>query len=368
MRRVFHLETGRKLYGGAYQVAGILQHTGDAFEHHLLCDRKSDLADAVPESTRVHRLALRGELDPALGFHLWRILRQHPGALLHIHSRRGADLWGPLAARQVGVPFLVSRRVDNRESPRLLRWKLKRAAAVIGISEAICRVLKELGIPPGVIRMVRSGVDTRRFAYTLPKCPLPADLRIPPDVPTIGMAAQFIPRKGHTDLVDAAPAILQRHPRTRFLLLGKGKLEPAIRSRVRAAGLDSAFCFAGFRDDLPGILPGLDLLVHPAHLEGLGVAVLQAMASGRAVVAARAGGLPEIVFPGKTGHLFPPGDSIALAARVNEVLDDPRKAREMGSAARDWIVRNASLEQTAAGNAAIYNQIFDAGSPDHPFA
>ncbi len=364
--KIIHYEAGRRLYGGAYQVAGIIRHLGPPFQHHLVCDRHSEIAGDVPASTAIHPLAITGELDPRPYRTLRKLLRDHPDALLHIHSRRGADIWGPLAARHSGRPFLVSRRVDNPESPRILRRKYQRARAVIGISAAICEILRHLGIEPDRIRLVRSGVDTQLYPFFEYKTPLPPDIDIPPGVPVIAMAAQFIPRKGHADLIAAAPAILRQHPRTHFLLLGRGKLEPLIRQSVAAAGLDDAFTFAGFRDDLPAILPGIDLLVHPAHREGLGVAVLQAMSIGRPVVAARAGGLPEIVHPGITGELVPPGDPVALASAINSILDSPARAANLGRTARDWIVRHASLEQTAARNGAIYREILDARPPDHP--
>lgn len=364
--RIVHFESGRKLYGGAYQVAGIIRHLGDPFQHHLVADRHSDIGRSVPESTRIHPLAIRGELDPSPYFALRRIFRQYPDALLHVHSRRGADIWGPLAARRARRPFLVSRRVDNRESPRTLRWKYHRAAAVIGISAAICRVLESLGVPRQRIHLVRSGVDTNLYPFSSYKMELPEDLAIPRDGPVVAIAAQFIPRKGHADLVAAAPEILKFHPRTRFLLLGQGRLQSEIETLVKEAGLADAFVFAGFRTDLPAILAGIDVLAHPAHLEGLGVAVLQAMSVGRPVVAARAGGLPEIVHPDRTGSLVPPGDPHALASAICAILDDPVRAAEMGRAAREWVVANASLKQTADGNAEIYRGILHARSSDHP--
>ncbi len=127
-----------------------------------------------------------------------------------------------------------------------------------------------------------------------------------PDEPIVGMAAQFIPRKGHDLLLQAIPAILRDHPRTRFLLFGRGPLHGRVSRKVREAGLDGAIQIPGFREDLPDLLPCLDLLVHPATMEGLGIILLQAAASGLPVVASAAGGIPEAVVDQANGPPGPP--------------------------------------------------------------
>ena len=111
---------------------------------------------------------------------------------------------------------------------------------------------------------------------------------------TLAMIAQFIPRKGHRVLIEALPAIVARHPNVRVLLFGRGAEQAAIRRAVAARPeLASRVAFAGFRDDLHRVLPCIDVVVHPASMEGLGVALLQAAACGVPIVAGRAGGIPH---------------------------------------------------------------------------
>lgn len=351
---VVHYEAGKSLFGGAYQVVGLLERLQAGAEHHLLCAQGSAIAEHAAPFAKVHSIPIAGDTDPRPFFHLRRLLRTLRPDLLHIHSRRGADLWGPLAARRARLPFIVSRRVDNREPAPMMRWKLRGASQIVGISERICEVLRQMGLPPERIRCIRSGVDLRRYQPRLRSGRLHAEFNLPSDAPLIGMVAQFIPRKGHADLVAAARSILARHPFAVFLLFGKGSLREEIEQQVNRAGVAPAFRFPGFRDDLPELLPELDLLVHPAHMEGLGVAVLQAMACGLPVVAGNAGGLPEIVRSGENGYLVPPGDPGILAERINELLADPIERQTMGAQARDFVVRACSLEATAAANGALY--------------
>jgi glycosyltransferase involved in cell wall biosynthesis len=171
------------------------------------------------------------------------------------------------------------------------------------------------------------------------------------------MVAQLIERKGHRDLLAALPDILEAFPDARVLLFGRGPLQEELERECRERGLADTVRFAGFREDLERILPCLDLVVHPAHMEGLGVALLQAAAAGRPMVAAPVGGIPEIVRPGETGMTAPPGDSGALAAAILALLRDPARARSLGEAAREHVRRHFSLESMVAGNLGVYRRI-----------
>jgi glycosyltransferase involved in cell wall biosynthesis len=110
----------------------------------------------------------------------------------------------------------------------------------------------------------------------------------------------------------------------------------------------------GFRDDLARILPAIDLLVHPALMEGLGVALLQAAACGIPLVAARAGGIPEVCIDGETGWLVEPDDPPALAAALNAALGDPAEARRRGLAGRRLVERSFSIPAMVEGNRSAY--------------
>ncbi len=357
---VLHYEAGRSQFGGPNQVVGLLEKLQAGAQHHLFCSSESAIAEVAAPWSRVHETPIAGDWDPRPYFALRRILREIQPDLIHIHSRRGADLWGPLAARRAHVPFIVSRRVDNREPAWMLRRKMRGAASIVGISERICAIMRELGLPPEKIRCIRDGVDTHVYQPRVRTGWLHREFSLPTNALLVGMVAQFIPRKGHADLVAAARSVTDQHPGTVFLLFGKGALREQIESQVNRLGMGAAFRFPGFREDMPKILPELDLLVHPAHKEGLGVAVLQAMACGLAVVAGDAGGLPEIVHPGLNGYLVPPQDAAALADRLNRLLADPIERQTFGAAGRDLVVRQCSLEANAAANGALYLEILRA--------
>jgi glycosyltransferase involved in cell wall biosynthesis len=360
--RISHLELGKRLYGGAFQVLALLRLAPkDLDEHHLFAARGSAIARAAEGiASGLQELPMRGEMDPRLYFTLVRRLRHLRPQILHIHSRRGADFWGLLAARRLKIPVVLSRRVDNPESlpGRLLKYRP--ATRIVGISREICRVLARQGVPAAKIVCIPSGVDTHHYR---PDREAPARLRkvlgLSGEARAVGMVAQFIPRKGHATLLEAAPEVLHAHPEAHFVLFGEGPLREELRKEASLLPHASRVHFPGFRDDLHQLLPGLDVLAHPASKEGLGVSLLQAGACEVPLVAGRAGGIPEIVLDGQTGFLHEPGNGSQLGSRLCEVLANPELARTLGQKARQHIERHFSEETMARQNLRLYREILN---------
>ncbi len=367
-RCVLHVEAGRHLYGGAQQVLYLMEGLArQGIDNRLACPPGAGIAGPAREFATVIELPMRGDLDVGLVGRLRRCIDAAPVDLVHLHSRRGADILGGLAARRSGVPAVLSRRVDNAEPAWLCRWKYGLYDRVIAISEAIRAVLVSQGVGPDTVTCVPSAVDAGPWMAPPDKAAFRAEFSLPGDAPVIGMAAQFIPRKGHNVLLDALPAVLERHPRCRVLLFGRGPLVQTVQDELGRRNLAGSVQLAGFRDDLPRWLPCLDVLVHPASAEGLGVVLLQASASAVPVVSCRAGGIPEAVSHDRTGLLVPPGQPAELAAALTALLDDPARARRMGAAGRRQVLERHSVEAMVAGNLAVYREVLRerAGGDDH---
>lgn len=355
--KVLHVETGRHLYGGALQVRFLLDGLAAGWpgdEHVLACARGAAIAAALRDRVRVVELPLGGDLDLATAFRLRRLFAHERPDLVHLHSRRGADLWGALAARSLGIPVVLSRRVDNPEPRPWVALKYRLYDHVVAISEGIRQVLLREGVPAEQVTCVPSAVDTALYRPGGDRDWLNAELGLPAGAPLVAMAAQFIPRKGHDTLLAALPEVLERHPALRVLLFGRGPLRDRVAGEVRRRGWADRVSLPGFRDDLARILPAIDLLVHPALMEGLGVALLQAAACGIPLVAARAGGIPEVCIDGETGWLVDPDDPPALAAALNAALGDPAEARRRGLAGRRLVERSFSIPAMVEGNRSAY--------------
>lgn len=362
--KVLHVEAGKHLYGGALQVVFLMRGLARrGIDVALACPTGSAIAAAVRDAgLTVHELPMHGDADVGLVPRLLRLMRAWQPDVLHLHSRRGCDTWGALAGRLNGLPVVLSRRVDNPESRLWAALKYRLPDHVVTISQGIRQVLLGEGVPANRVSCVPSAVDTTQYRPGREALPwFRGEFGLADDALTIGMAAQFIDRKGHATLLDALPAVLARHPQARVLLFGQGPLVEPVRQRVEADPLLARHVqLTGFRRDLDRILPCLDVLAHPAFMEGLGVALLQAAACGVPIVGGRAGGIPEIVQPELNGLLIEPGDVAGLAAALNRLLDSPELRTRMGAAGLDWVARHFSIDAMVEGNLAVYQRLLTA--------
>jgi glycosyltransferase involved in cell wall biosynthesis len=347
------------LYGGAKQVvyllSGLKQH---GVELSLVCPHGSAVAEAAREiGVTVEEIPMGGDLDLGLIFRLKRKIRRYRPDLVHIHSRRGADILGGVAARMSGIKSVLSRRVDNPEHPWVVASKYRLYDRVIAISQGIADVLHQEGVPAEKLLCVRSAVDMELYQQPCDNTWFRAQFGLAEDTLVIGVAAQLIPRKGHRYLLEAMPRLVEEFPQLHLLLFGKGPLRSTLEQQIEALQLQQHVTMAGFRDDLPRLLPCLDLLVHPALMEGLGVSLLQAASAGLPIVAVDAGGMPEAVEDGVNGLLVPPGSDEALSNAIKQLLADKTLRRRMGESGREKMRRGFSVEQMVLGNLAVYRDL-----------
>ena len=357
--KVLHVEAGMNLYGGARQVAYLLQGLGrHGVESVLVCPRGSAIAGELRgQISCVHEIPMHGDLDLGLIWRLKRILRTERPDIVHLHSRRGADLLGGIVARLAGVKTVLSRRVDNPELSCVARWKYRLYDRVITISEGIRQVLLAEGVDPRRLVCVRSAVSADGYSRQCDEAWFRQLFGLAGNETVLAVIAQLIPRKGHRYLLQALPALFEEFPAARVIFFGQGALEGKLRRQVRAAGLADRVIFAGFRTDLPQVLPCLDLVVHPALMEGLGIALLQAAGAGVPIVAVNAGGMPEVVRDGVNGLLVPPGDSAALADAIRRLLSNRPLMQRMGQAGAALIETEFSIDCMVEGNLQVYREL-----------
>jgi len=357
--KILHVEAGTNLYGGALQVCYLMRGLNE--QHHiniLVCPEDSEISRHASDiAQRVYAIPMRGDADISLIWRLRNIIRKEQPDIVHLHSRRGADFLGAIAARLAHAKVILTRRVDNPEAWFQIRIKYRLCDKIICISEGIKDVLINEGIAVDKLACVPSGVDTQKYNLSCNDDWFRKEFALPQDCRVIGMIAQFIARKGHLYLLQAIPNILSEYPDVRFMLFGKGPMEDSIRAQVMSSGIQTRVQFAGFRDDLERILPCLHAVVHPAEMEGLGVSLLQTAASRVPIVGASVGGIPEIVKNKINGYLIPSRSSQAITDAVLELLRYPDKARLMGQAGRELVESRFSIAAMVAGNLAVYQRL-----------
>jgi glycosyltransferase involved in cell wall biosynthesis len=355
--KVLHVELGRYMYGGAGQVKYLLDGLGRyPGEHVLVCEQQSELAKAFrnPAVKVYHvKLGLLDEVDFRLIPQLRRIIRAEKPDLLHVHCRRD-DYLSARAGRLENVPLILSRRMDDPPSAFDRRLKFPLFDRIIVISRGIEAVMRRAGVSPDRMSCVSDGVDIARYRPQDDRAWFLKEFALEPGRPVLGVIASLIPRKGHQVLLDALPAVLSGHPKLCLLVFGKGRLEKSLRRTILERGMQDNVRLEGYRTDIERIVPCLDLLVHPAWREGLGVCILEAAASGVPIVASRVGGIVEAVRHGENGYLVEPGDSSGFAAAINSLLDQPELHHAFGQASRALATEHFSVERMVEGNYGVY--------------
>jgi glycosyltransferase involved in cell wall biosynthesis len=164
--------------------------------------------------------------------------------------------------------------------------------------------------------------------------------------------------KGHRVLIEAAPRVLARVPDTRFLFVGaleNPPYEAELQDAIRAAGLEQHFQFTGWRRDLPDVIRAMDVIVMASTgPEAAPLAVMEAMAMARPVVASRTGGTPEIVVDGETGLLYEAGDAATMATHITRCLEDRDWAGRIGRAGRERVEQCFALDRHLAEIERLY--------------
>ena len=231
----------------------------------------------------------------------------------------------------------IKLRPHPRARMRLDRWAVRRFDHVSAISDSVQAFLtSKHRVPAPSVGRIRLGWRG---------APLPREARGADTVPTIICVAMMRPEKGHDVLLKAFESVRAEVPGARLVLVGDGSCRNRLEATVRTAGLDDSVLFTGSDPDIWPHLRDADVFALASRSEALGIAVMEAMAAGLPVVASAVGGIPELVDPGVTGHLFAPGDHVALAAHLIDLLSSPEQ-RERMSTASEVAARSMHMSET----------------------
>ncbi len=267
---------------------------------------------------------------------LLEIFRETRPDLVHTHSSK-AGILGRGAAWRVGVPVIVHTNhglpfYDFQPWPvRGLYWTLEKLAAtvtdkVICVGEEMKRksLRARLG-PPERFEVIYSGIEVERF---LQATGVRRRLGIDERAPVAGVVSRMARHKGHRFLAEAAP------PGVHLLFVGDGEERAALERAVAARGLPATFTGHVPPGEVPGLIASMDVLVHPSLWEGLPRAPVEALLSGRPVVAFDCDGAREVVLEGVTGRLVRPMDVAGLRGALEGILALPDRGRSMGEEGR----------------------------------
>jgi glycosyltransferase involved in cell wall biosynthesis len=310
-----------------------------------------ELARAEGFGARV--VPLGGALDLRALARLTLTLRSERAELVHTHGHFAVNVLGRLAGRLAGARVLAHMHIENAFRAgrgRSAQVALDNATArlcfaIVAVSEATRTSLIGQGYPAARIVTIHNGVE---------RVDLASPLRLA-EGPNVLEVARLAEVKGQRTLIAALPRLDATAVLVGRDLESGGAYEAELRAEAERLAVSERVVFAGYRDDVPRLLAGCDVLCLPSTIEGLPLVVLEAMAHGKPVVASAVGGTPELVVDGETGLLVPPGDVDALVRALRDLLDNSERARRLGEAGRARARVSFSAEAAADRVLGLYD-------------
>ncbi len=364
VQKVIHVIT-RLDYGGSAQntMLTALGHDRTQFEPLVVAgypgcwDAQGGQAATEENCRRLEKAAVRWMMLPSLTrevhplkdvqalWQLIRLFRQERPALVHTHTSK-AGVLGRVAACVARVPIIVHTphgHVFYGHFGPFRSWlflQIERVLSaitdrLIALTEAERQehLDREVGKAER-FAVVPSGIDRERFGRARVQGKQQPDwFGCPPEALVVGSVGWLTDIKGHEYLIAAVAKLKQDFPSLHLVIIGSGDRHEALLQQAELAGLCDAVHLLGHRDDVEVCLAGMDLFVLPSLNEGMGRALIEAMAAGLPVIASRVGGIPAVISHERTGLLVPPGDAGSLADALRRLLDRPEWATQLGVAA-----------------------------------
>lgn len=288
-----------------------------------------------------------------------RLIRRERVALIHAHEF-SAIVYGWIVSRLARIPFIGTIHGKNyfwEKARRRAAYRIiARTATLVAVSEDLKRfVVEKIGIPADRIKVVYNGVTPSPPVNEaeVERCRVELDIQAGDIV--LGSVGSLYPVKGHTFLFDAMPAVLERFPNTVLIIAGRGELEVPLKDQAKSLGIEQHIRLLGMRQDIPRLLALMDVFVLPSLSEGLSMALLEAMAAGKPVVATQVGGNPELVEEGKTGMLVTAEDASELAASLITMLEEPTTMHFFGRIGAVRVQRQFSTHRMSNQYADLYS-------------
>jgi glycosyltransferase involved in cell wall biosynthesis len=374
--RVLHVVTRMNVGGPARHVLALLPGLRDLGFETLLAfgtpepDEDELPPDASEPSVRIP--ALRRPIEPAGDqraiTELTRLVTRFRPDVVHTHMAKAGAL-GRSAARRRKVPAVVHTfhghvlegyfaSPANAAFVIAERRLARRTDALVAVSTSTRDDLLALGIgsaerwhvhPLALDLGPLLGLDLR-----------PGEARrmldLPPEGPLVGIVGRLVPIKNHVLFLEAAERISAERPDAAFVIAGDGELRPMLEAEA-GRSLEGRVRFLGWVSDLPALYAALDVVVLTSLAEGTPVALIEALAAGRAVVATNVGGVEDVVEHGRTGYLAPSGDAEGLARAVLSLLEEPELRARMGALGRELVAERHAARRVAGVTAELYERL-----------
>lgn len=305
-------------------------------------------------------LETKKEISPKIIFSFLKLKKEiAAGRIDLVHSNsRTTQVLGDLLGRYCRKPHVFT--CHGFFKPKLSRrlfpcW----GGAVIAISRQVREhLVKDLGLSQEKVVIINNGIDLSLFGDFSGRQSFRESIGVGSE-PLLGIVARLSDVKGHTYLLQAMHGILKNFPSVKLLVVGEGKMKEALLDQAEELRIQKSVLFLPRAAGTQDVLAGMDIFVMPSLQEGLGLAVMEAMAQGLPVVGSAVGGIKTLIDDGKNGLLVRPADPQALEVGISRLLDNKALREELGANARKFISDNFSKEKMIDQTAAVYSGLLE---------
>jgi glycosyltransferase involved in cell wall biosynthesis len=373
--RVLHLISS----GGFYGAENVVIHLALALKR-LDCEvvigvfqNRHRPNTEIAETARQHGLEVavfecQGRLDFSTVRAIRNFICERDLDILHTHGYK-ANIYGYRAAKSTRVGLVATAHSWPGKSPSLRQYALLDRVIlrwfdhICAVSSKVADALRRFRVPNEIITVVENGIDVAQFSEGRPDLREELGLR---QNPLVGFVGRLAPEKGLEYLLRAAAGMLNALPAAKIILTGDGPDRCALEKLTRQLGIEKSVIFLGRRSDLASIYASLDVFVLPSLSEGMPLAVMEAMAAKRPVVATRVGAIPKMVKDQQTGLLVDAGDSIGLQTAISLLLNRPDLCRTLGQNGHEVAKALFSSDSMAKNYLGIYRRVIS--PPSHTAA
>ena len=309
-------------------------------------------------------LKTKNEISPKIIFSFWKlrqVARKFNIDLIHSQSRT-TQVLGDLLGRSLAKSHIFT--CHGFFKPRLSRrifgcW----GQMVIAISQQVKEhLIIDFKLDENKISVIHNGIDTKNFGDFSARDNMRRKLGSSADF-LVGIIARLSSVKGHIYLIQAMPEVIKNFPNTKLLIIGCGKTKDALIKETQDLGLEGSILFIPEAKNTKDWLAAMDIFVMPSLQEGLGLALMEAMAQGVVVVGSAVGGIKTLIQDKVNGLLVESANATALAQAIIVLLGDSRLRRALGARAREFIIANFSQEEMVAKTEKVYQQSLSSNRP-----
>jgi glycosyltransferase involved in cell wall biosynthesis len=293
---------------------------------------------------------------------IYKLIKTRDVKIVRTHQYH-ANLYGRLAAWLAKVPCIVA-SVHNvyTQDKKLHRRIINRFLSgftdrVVAVSETVKRdIVKYDGLRADKVTVIYNGIDAQRF-FNISGNSIRANLGIPLEAHVVGTVGRLTIQKGQRYLIDAVAMLKEKFPQIALLIVGDGPMRDDLQNCAKTLGIDKNAIFLGTRRDIPQLLSAMDIFVLPSLWEGLGTALIEAMASGKAVIATDIAPFREIINSEKVGILVPVKDRRAIASSIELLLNNKALAQTLAECAKERSFSNFSMDITTNRYVGLFENI-----------